>query len=96
MEILTPLYISNLEITGQFKSCMEGDTKMESDRVSVEQAAKELGVSQQFVRITMQRGELPIGIATKLTGNTYMYLITRGKLDEFKNTCRSLVRAWSN
>lgn len=54
-----------------------------SQRVTVKQAAKELGVSEQFIRICMQRGELDIGLATKLTGNQYTYLITRGKLDAF-------------
>ena len=63
---------------------------MDNDRVSVAQAAKELGVSQQFIRICMQRGELPIGICTKLNGSTYTYLITRGKLDEFKNHCQAI------
>ena len=64
---------------------------MENVRVSVAQAAHELGVSQQFIRICMQRGELPIGICTKLTGNKYTYLITRGQLDEFKESARSIM-----
>lgn len=37
------------------------------ERVSVKEAASLLGVSQQFVRIGMQRGQLPIGSAVKMS-----------------------------
>ena len=57
----------------------------EAVRVSVKDAAKELNVSEQFVRIAMQQGKLPIGIAIKLTGERFTYLITRSKLDNFIN-----------
>ena len=36
-------------------------------RISVENAAKLLGVSPQFVRIGLQRGTLPIGSAVKMS-----------------------------
>lgn len=53
------------------------------NKVTIKQAAEELGVSQQYVRIAMQRGLLPIGITQKLTGKRYSYLIVRGQLDEY-------------
>ena len=36
------------------------------ERITVKEAAELLGVSEQFVRIGMQRGQLPIGTAVKL------------------------------
>ena len=35
--------------------------------ISVKEAAEIMGVSQQFVRIGMQRNQLPIGTAVKLS-----------------------------
>lgn len=54
------------------------------EKVTVKQAAKELGTSEQFIRICMQRGLIDLGIATKLTGSKYTYLILRKKLDAYK------------
>lgn len=51
--------------------------------VKVSDAAKELGMSQLAVRMLMRQGVLPIGIATKLTGNQYRYYIYREKLNDF-------------
>ena len=51
------------------------------ERISVKEAASLLGVSQQFVRIGMQRGELPIGSAVKMSSKwTYhisLYLLEK-------------------
>ncbi len=38
-----------------------------AQNISVKEAAQIMGVSQQFVRIGMQRGQLPIGTAVKLS-----------------------------
>lgn len=53
-------------------------------RVSVKDAAKMLGVSQQFVRIGLQRGVLPIGCAVRMS-ERYTYYISRKKLEEYTN-----------
>lgn len=37
------------------------------NRVSVKQAASLLGVSEQYIRLGLQRGELPIGSCVKLS-----------------------------
>lgn len=52
-------------------------------RISVAQAAKELGTSQQFVRIGLQRGVLNFGVAVKMNGNRYTYHICESKLREY-------------
>lgn len=59
-------------------------------RVTVKEAARILGVSEQFVRIGMQRGMLPIGGAVKMSSK-WTYYISRNKLEEYagikKPTC---------
>ena len=56
----------------------EGET-----RITVKMAAELMGVSEQFIRLSMQQGLLPIGIAVKLTGNRYTYYISPKKFTEF-------------
>ena len=43
-------------------------------KISVAEAAEIMGVSQQFVRIGLQRGLLPFGVALKMS-NRYTYYI---------------------
>ncbi len=52
------------------------------ERVTVKQAARELGVSEQFVRIGLQRGLLPIGMAVKMS-SVWTYHISPGLLREY-------------
>lgn len=51
------------------------------NRLSVAEAARLLGASEQFVRIGMQRKELPIGVAVKTSGQ-WTYVITKQKFEE--------------
>ena len=44
--------------------------------VPVKQAARLLGKSEQFIRVSLQRGIAPFGFATKVGGNTYSYHIS--------------------
>lgn len=46
-----------------------------SKNVKIEEAAKEMGKSQQFVRIGLQRKTLPFGVAEKLS-TKYTYYIS--------------------
>ena len=55
---------------------------LENQRISVAKAAKILGVSQQFVRVAMQQGVLPIGICVKMSG-VYTYHICPEKLKRY-------------
>lgn len=50
--------------------------------VSIADAAEVLGKSQQFVRIALQQGILPIGIALKMSSQ-YTYHISPKKLREY-------------
>lgn len=43
-------------------------------KISVAQAAKEMGVSQQFVRIGLQRGTLPFGVAVQMSTRWTYYI----------------------
>jgi transcriptional regulator with XRE-family HTH domain len=54
--------------------------------VTVEQAAKLLGKSQQFVRVSLQRGIAPFGFAVKITGDKYSYHISPKKFYEYMNS----------
>jgi transcriptional regulator with XRE-family HTH domain len=54
-----------------------------NQRVSIQEAARRLGKSQQFIRISLQNGVAPFGFATKGTGSTYDYHISPKLLDEY-------------
>lgn len=43
-------------------------------RIRVDEAARLMGVSAQFVRIGMQRGTLPIGQAVKMSSHWTYYI----------------------
>ena len=49
--------------------------------MKVAEAAKRLGVSQQFVRVGLQRGVLPIGCAVKF--KRWVYYINDNLLDAY-------------
>lgn len=51
--------------------------------VPVEQAARLLGKSKQFVRVALQRGIAPFGFAVKVTGEKWSYHISPRKLTEY-------------
>lgn len=58
-----------------------------TNNVSVEQAAKMLGKSKQFVRVALQKGIVPFGFAVKMSSK-YTYHISPKKLNEYiKNGC---------
>lgn len=54
-------------------------------KVTVTEAAKRMGKSEQFVRVCIQRGLLPIGIAVKTSksGKNFNYYISPKLLDEY-------------
>ena len=54
---------------------------MKENRISVEQAAKLLGASPQFVRIGMQTGQLNMGVAVKISGQ-WTYVVTKQKFEK--------------
>lgn len=57
---------------------------MESQRVSVSEAARILGMSPDTVRYRLKKGDLPIGDCCKSrSGNTNRFYIFRSKLEEY-------------
>lgn len=52
--------------------------------ITIEQAAKMLGKSKQFVRMALQRGVAPFGFAVKMSSK-YTYHISPKKLAEYMN-----------
>ena len=59
------------------------------------EAAEILGVSPQFIRVAMQMGQLPIGIAIKLPGSSeYTYQISDNLLQQrtSKNVAEEIKR----
>lgn len=55
------------------------------NNISVKEAARILNKSQQFIRIGLQQGVLPIGVAVKMS-NKWTYHISRKKLLEYIDT----------
>ena len=51
--------------------------------MSIKEVAEELGKSQQFVRIGIQRGLLPFGTAQVVSGEKYSYYISPQKFYDF-------------
>ena len=56
---------------------------MRDNNIKPAEAADILGVSPQFVRVAIQLGQLPIGVAIKLPGSTeFTYQISDNLLQE--------------
>lgn len=51
--------------------------------MNVTECAKLLNKSPQFVRIGLQRGLLPFGVAIRIKGNKYTYHIAENKVYEY-------------
>jgi excisionase family DNA binding protein len=52
-------------------------------RLTVDEAAKIMGVSKPYIRVGLQRGLLPFGTAVKMTGNRYTYFISKNRFYEY-------------
>lgn len=52
----------------------------EVETISVEDAAKIMHVTPQFIRESLKQGSLPIGTAVRMPGGRYSYLIIKRKL----------------
>ena len=51
-------------------------------RIKVKEAAELLGVSEQYIRLGMQRGQLPIGSCVKMSSR-WTYHIAAGQLENY-------------
>ncbi len=54
-----------------------------NDKITILETAKILHKSQEFVRIGLQRGLLPIGTAIQISNKKWTYYISPKKLEEF-------------
>ena len=83
-EIATALGVSPGRLT---VSMQESDSEslqiISAQKISIEEAARRLGKSQQFIRIALQNGAAPFGFATRGAGSTYDYHISPKLLDEY-------------
>jgi len=52
-------------------------------KISVAEAARRLGKSQQFIRVALQNGVAPFGFATKVSGSAYDYHISPKLLEAY-------------
>ena len=52
-------------------------------KIAVQEAAKQMGVSPQFLRLTLQREGLPFGQATKMPGGRWSYYINRQRFEKW-------------
>ena len=55
---------------------------MENNYLTVAEASELMGVSQQFVRVGLQKGILPFGYAVQISRERYTYFISREKFIE--------------
>lgn len=62
---------------------IERRDRLRENNIKPAEAAEILGVSPQFIRVAMQMGQLPIGIAIKLPGSSeYTYQISDNLLQQ--------------
>ena len=57
----------------------------ETEKVQIDQAAREIGCCKQFLRQQMRRGEWDLGaiVRPEKKGSSYRYYVFRRKLDAF-------------
>ena len=53
-------------------------------KMTVEEAAKRLGKSEQFVRVSLQRGTAPFGFSTQMNSGKWCYHISPKKFAEYQ------------
>jgi len=56
------------------------------ENVSIKEASERLGKSQQFVRVALQNGTAPFGMAVKMKGSRYSYHISRHSFEKYLGT----------
>lgn len=55
---------------------------MKAGNITIAEAARLMGVSQQFVRVGLQKGILPFGYAVQVSADRYTYFISKQKFAE--------------
>ena len=84
LEIATALGVTTQRLTAKLRSeTCEPPEIITNQKVSIQEAARRLGKSQQFIRLSLQNGAAPFGFATKGSGSTYDYHISPKLLNEY-------------
>ena len=58
-------------------------TKMSENNMTVAEASRLMGVSQQFIRVGLQKGIFPFGYAVQISAERFTYFISRQKFSEY-------------
>jgi len=84
IEIANALGVTPERLTtkGAVMKC-EAPLIISCQKVSIDDAARRLGKSKQFIRIALQSGAAPFGFAIKGSGESYDYHISPKLLDEY-------------
>ena len=53
------------------------------NNMTVAEASKLMGVSQQFIRVGLQKGIFPFGYAVQISADRFTYFISRQKFSEY-------------
>ena len=56
---------------------------MKENNVTIAEASRLMGVSQQFVRVGLQKGIFPFGYAVQISKDRYTYFISKSKFAEY-------------
>lgn len=51
--------------------------------MTITEAAWKMGVTEQFLRIALQRGKFDFGVAIQMSGRRYTYYIDRKKFERY-------------
>ena len=82
-EIASALGVSHGRLTADMQENPEASFVVSGQKITIEETARRLGKSPQFVRMALQNGAAPFGFATKVTGNHFDYHISPKLLDEY-------------
>ena len=52
-------------------------------RVTIQEAAKMLGITEQYLRVSLQRGAFPFGVAMKVGSERYTYYVNKERLERW-------------
>lgn len=70
------------EFLEQTKNDLLNKYQEEGNKITIKEAAKIMGKSEQFVRVGLQRNKLPFGVAYKMS-TKYSYYISPKKFYEY-------------
>ena len=82
-EIASALGVPIGRLTADVQETVKELPVASEQKITIEETARRLGKSPQFVRMALQNGAAPFGFATKVTGNHFDYHISPKLLDKY-------------